>query len=105
MAELEQVTDQVKELLLACVGELSRSQLMKEVKLTDRVNFRENYLNPALEAELIEMPQPDSPRSPTQKYRLTPLDKPVLVDIKMACNSYCKLHIKLHFSSLNVEIN
>ncbi|MCK9237938.1 MAG: hypothetical protein M0Q29_08675 [Thiopseudomonas sp.] len=28
--------------------------------------------------ELIEMTQPDSPRSPTQKYRLTQLDKQVL---------------------------
>lgn len=73
-----QVTHQVEGLLLACVGELSRSQLMKEVKLTDRVNFRESYLNPALEAELIEMTQPDSPRSPTQKYRLTPLGKQML---------------------------
>ncbi|MDM7856878.1 Fic family protein [Thiopseudomonas acetoxidans] len=28
--------------------------------------------------ELIEMTQPDSPRSPTQKYRLTQLGKQVL---------------------------
>lgn len=76
----DQVTHQVRELLLACDEELSRSQLMKNVGLSDRVNFRENYLNPALDAELIEMTQPDSPRSPTQKYRLTSLGKRVLAN-------------------------
>jgi ATP-dependent DNA helicase RecG len=29
------------------------------------------YLEPALALNLIEMTQPDSPKSPTQKYRLT----------------------------------
>src|SRR5699024_6272279 len=76
----DQVTHQVRELLVACDEELSRSQLMKNVGLSDRVNFRENYLNPALDAELIEMTQPDSPRSPTQKYRLTSLGKRVLAN-------------------------
>ena len=36
-----------------------------------RRNFLEKYLSPAMEAGLVEMTQPDSPRSPTQKYRLT----------------------------------
>ena len=30
-----------------------------------------NYLNPALADQLLEMTQPDVPRSPTQRYRLT----------------------------------
>jgi hypothetical protein len=33
--------------------------------------FRQRYLSPALSAGLIEMTQPDSPKSPTLKYRLT----------------------------------
>lgn len=44
---------------------------MERLGLKDRVNFKRNYLDPALVAGLIEMTQPDSPRSPTQKYRLT----------------------------------
>ncbi len=33
--------------------------------------FRQNYLTPALEHGLIERTDPDSPRSPRQRYRLT----------------------------------
>ncbi|WP_366945176.1 Fic family protein, partial [Desulfoluna sp.] len=33
--------------------------------------FRKIDLNPTLEDEWIERTQPDSPRSPTQRYRLT----------------------------------
>jgi predicted transcriptional regulator len=44
---------------------------MKAAGLKDRVTFSKNYLEPALKESLIEMTQPDSPRSPTQKYRLT----------------------------------
>lgn len=73
-----QVSEQVKSLLLACVGEMNRAELMLALALKDRVNFRDIYLQPALEQGLIEMTQPDSPRSPTQKYRLTVLGKQVL---------------------------
>ena len=52
-------------------GEMSRAELMKAVKLKDRVSFSKNYLEPALENGLIEMTQPDSPKSPTQKYKIT----------------------------------
>ncbi len=52
-------------------GEMSRSQLMQALQLKDRVNFTRMYLEPALALNLIEMTQPDSPKSPTQKYRLT----------------------------------
>ena len=36
------------------------------------VTFTDYYLSPALKLGLVEMTQPNSPRSPTQKYRLTP---------------------------------
>ena len=67
----QQVTQQVEKLLAACTSELSRSELMKAVRIRDRVSFSRNYLEPALAESLIEMTQPDSPKSPTQKYRLT----------------------------------
>lgn len=44
---------------------------MKALDLTHRPTFRENYLDPAIDDGWIERTQPDSPRSPTQRYRLT----------------------------------
>ncbi|WP_369125070.1 Fic family protein [Desulfogranum marinum] len=44
---------------------------MKAVGLSHRPTFRKNYLNPALASGWIEYTQPHSPRSPTQRYRLT----------------------------------
>ncbi len=43
---------------------------MECLKLTHRPSFLANYLRPALETGLVEMTHPDSPKSPTQKYRL-----------------------------------
>lgn len=73
-----QVSEQVKALLLKCTGEMNRAELMLALALKDRVNFRDIYLQPALEQGLLEMTQPDSPRSPTQKYRLTAFGKHLL---------------------------
>lgn len=61
----------VKKLLKVLDGEKSVVEMMIALKLGGRRNFLEKYLVPAMELGLIEMPQPDSPRSPTQKYRLT----------------------------------
>jgi len=68
----DQVSDQVKRLLKA-IGkkEQSSAELMKRLKLGHAPTFRKNYLTPALEGNWIERTQPDSPRSPTQAYRLT----------------------------------
>ena len=46
-------------------------EIMKRIKLSSRGHLRKTALIPAVEAGLVEMAQPDSPRSPTQKYRLT----------------------------------
>lgn len=52
--------------------------LMQAVGRTNRTKFRDAVLTPLFELGLIEMTQPESPRSPTQKYRLTELGKQVL---------------------------
>lgn len=52
--------------------EMSVLNMMTALKLGGRHNFLEKYLTPAIELGLVEMAQPNSPRSPTQKYRLTP---------------------------------
>ena len=61
----------VRMLLDVLEGERSRAQLMKAIGIKDRVTFTDYYLSPAVRLGLVEMTQPDSPRSPTQKYRLT----------------------------------
>lgn len=66
-----EVTPQVKRLLGVLKGNMSRRDLMRALRLKDGKHFRRRYLVPALEAGLIEMTQPESPRSPTQQYRRT----------------------------------
>ena len=68
------VTDQVKRLLAVFLRDeiLSAEELMRRLDLKHKPTFRDNYLRPALTAKRIAMTQPDSPRSPTQRYRLTP---------------------------------
>ena len=67
----DQVSDQVKR-LLGVIGpgeEASASELMRRLGLVHQPTFRANYLRPALAAGVVVMTQPDSPRSPTQRYR------------------------------------
>ena len=66
-----QVTGQVKQLLLKCVGEMSSKELMETLNLKGRDNFEKLYLRPALAQNLIERTIPDKPSSRLQKYRLT----------------------------------
>jgi Fic family protein len=71
----DQVTDQVKALLKAYGRdfELTSDELMRRLGLRHKQTFRKNHLNPALSSGVVEMTEPDSPRSPTQRYRLTGL--------------------------------
>ena len=68
----EQVTEQVKR-LLDCFQYQSCSvkDLMFKLSLHHRPTFLDNYLNPGIETGLVEMTQPNSPKSPTHKYQLT----------------------------------
>lgn len=70
----DQVTDQDKtptERLFSVLGDetLSAAELMERLGLSHRPTFRKNYLNPALEQNLIERTIPDKPNSKNQKYR------------------------------------
>lgn len=68
----DQATDQVKA-LLKCLGSeaLSTLECMAKLGLSHRPTFRQNYLQPALDAGLIERTLPDMPNSPLQRYRRT----------------------------------
>ncbi|MFI8479134.1 Fic family protein [Pseudomonas sp. NPDC078700] len=76
-AQSDQVGDQVSDQVARLLALLKRSpalragELMQQLGLAHRPTFRNNYLNPALAAGLLEMTDPASPRSPVQKYRLT----------------------------------
>ena len=56
-------------------GEMSRAEIMQEMGLEDRRHFRSAYLQPSLDAGLVEMTVPDSPRSRSQRYRLTAIGR------------------------------
>lgn len=51
------------------VGEMTGQQLQQALGLKDDEHFRKAYLQPALDAGLVEMTVPDKPRSSRQKYR------------------------------------
>ena len=61
----------VLRLVKAMKGEMSVLEMMAALKLGGRRNFLEKYLSPAMALGLVDRTQPDSPRSPTQKYLLT----------------------------------
>jgi len=71
------VTQQVEALIGGLEGEKSRDELMADLRLKDRNNFSKIYLNPALEAGLIERTIPAKPSSRNQRYRLTARGKSV----------------------------
>ncbi|MCK5519943.1 MAG: hypothetical protein KAI81_02425, partial [Candidatus Marinimicrobia bacterium] len=73
-----QVKEQVKEIILVVKCEQSANEIMELLSLKGRRNFLQNYLQPAVESGSIEMTQPDSPKSPTQKYRLSDKGKKIL---------------------------
>jgi ATP-dependent DNA helicase RecG len=51
--------------------------MMSGIGLNHRPTFMYDYLKPAMDGGFVEMTQPDSPKSPKQKYRLTRRGKAV----------------------------
>ena len=66
--------------LIELIGEhtCSLKEMMGMMELKDRENFLGNYLNPSMEAGLVEPLYPDQPKHPKQKYRLTEQGKALL---------------------------
>lgn len=62
--KIKLLIDLVKQAALA-------ADLMQALGQTNRTRFKKNYLTPLIEAGLVKMTQPDSPKSPTQRYVLT----------------------------------
>lgn len=68
----------ISELLQKMAEPMSAKEMREFCGLKDATYFRGNVIDALSEAGLVEMTQPDSPRSPTQKYRLTEEGKKAL---------------------------
>jgi len=65
------VTREIKRMLNAFAGDMSRRELQDILHLKDDEHFRSACLKPAIEQKLIARTIPAKPSSGKQKYRLT----------------------------------
>ena len=72
------ISEKMHRLVGVLKGEMSTQDMMEVMGMKSRPMFLNSYLNPALKAGLIGRTQPDSPKSPTQKYYLTEMGKALL---------------------------
>ena len=59
------------QILKKCNSESSALELMKILKRSNKSKFKIAIINPLLDQNFLELTIPDSPKSPSQKYRLT----------------------------------
>ena len=65
------ITSNANRVIAVMDGEVSAAEIRNRVGIASKRYFRMCVLQHLLDASLIEPTQPNSPRSPTQKYRLT----------------------------------
>ena len=70
--------DQVEKLLSCAIQAVSAADLRVAMKMTNATKFKRNYIDPLLELKILAMTQPNSPKSPTQKYYLTEAGRALL---------------------------
>ena len=58
-------------ILKLCMGAKAIADLMKVFDRSNRTKFKKSLIEPLMDEGLLEMTEPDSPNSPTQKYRTT----------------------------------
>ena len=58
-------------ILKNCQNESSAIELMEILNRTNKSKFKSVIINPLIENGYFELTNPDKPKSPTQKYRLT----------------------------------
>ena len=68
-------------------GEKGNAELLRVIGIRDRARLRKRYLKVALEKGFVEMTEPDSPHSPNQKYKLTPLGVNLAAEMSRAGRS------------------
>lgn len=67
---MEEVTVEVKRVLMVLNGEMKRTDIQNALDLKHQENFRDNYLTPSIDGKYIEMIYPETPNHPNQRYRL-----------------------------------
>ena len=77
----EHIPVNVVRLLRVMKTEMGIHEIMAKIRLSSRAHLRKSALCPALELGLVAMTQPNSPRSPTQKYRLTERGRAVVKSV------------------------
>ena len=60
-------------ILKNCKNESSAIELMEILNRTNKSKFKNAIINPLIENGFFKLTNPDKPKSPTQKYRLTNL--------------------------------
>ena len=58
-------------ILKNCKNESSALELMKILNRSNKTKFKDTIIKPLIENGFIELTNPDKPKSPAQKYRLT----------------------------------
>ena len=58
-------------ILKYCKNESSSIELMEILNRTNKSKFKNTIINPLVENGFLELTNPDKPKSPSQKYRLT----------------------------------
>ncbi|MBW6520374.1 MAG: hypothetical protein K0A99_05075 [Desulfoarculaceae bacterium] len=66
-----EVTPEMLRMLEVMRGDMNRVEIMAALGLKDEKHFREHYQQAGIASGVIEMTQPDKPRSSKQRYRLT----------------------------------
>ena len=59
------------EILKNCKNENSAIELMNILNRTNKSKFKNTIINPLIDNGFFKLTNPDKPKSPTQKYRLT----------------------------------
>ena len=58
-------------ILKKCNNESTALELMKILKRTNKSKFKTAIINPLIDHKFLELTIPESPKSPSQKYRIT----------------------------------
>lgn len=62
-------------LLSVMSGEMTRMEIRDALNLKSSSNVKQRYLDPCLDQGWIEMTMPEKPRSPKQRFRITPVGR------------------------------
>lgn len=76
--KLNQKWEKIEPMIRLLENTSSATDLRSVMGMNNATKFKNKYLNPLIELGVVEMTQPESPNSPTQRYRLTEAGKGLL---------------------------